>query len=97
MRRMVAQIAGCSITAEALDKLRKAQQEDQKGLLATGPKQKLGDYLVQWLEATRKPPMVKPSTYIQYRSVIHHHLVPGLGHTFIRKLTPQHIHAFVTM
>jgi integrase len=80
--------------AEALDKLRKAQQEDQKGLLATGPKQKLGDYLVQWLEATRKPPMVKPSTYIQYRSVIHHHLVPGLGHIFIRKLTPQHIQAF---
>ena len=25
--------------AEALEKLRKAQQEDQKGLLATGPKQ----------------------------------------------------------
>src|SRR6266550_1750176 len=80
--------------AEALEKLRKAQQEDQKGLLATGPKQKLGDYLVEWLEATHKPPMVKPSTYIQYRSVIHRHLVPGLGHVFLRKLTPQHIQAF---
>ncbi|HEY4037054.1 MAG TPA: tyrosine-type recombinase/integrase [Ktedonobacteraceae bacterium] len=80
--------------AEALEKLRKAQQEDQKGLLATGPKQKLGDYLVEWLEATHKPPMVKPSTYIQYRSVIHRHLVPGLGHVSLRKLTPQHIQAF---
>ncbi len=80
--------------AEALEKLRTAQHEDQKGLLATGPKQKLGDYLVEWLEATHKPPMVKPSTYIQYRSAIHRHLVPGLGHIFLRKLTPQHVQAF---
>src|SRR2546430_3903274 len=38
--------------------------------------------------------MVKPNTYLQYRSVIHCHLVPGLGHVFLRTLTPQHIQAF---
>src|SRR6266550_2445727 len=63
---------------EALEKLRKAQQEDQKGILATGPKQRLGEYLTQWLEDVHKP-TVRVSTYVEYRSIINHHLVPNLG------------------
>src|SRR5215469_6268932 len=80
--------------AEALEKLRKAQQEDQRGILATGSKQRLGDYLIQWLESTHRPPMVKHATYVQYHKTIHHHLIPGLGQVFVQKLTPQHIQAF---
>ena len=79
---------------EALEKLRKAQQEDQKGLLATGPKLRLGEYLVQWVEATYKPPMARHTTYVQYRSMIHKHLVPGLGQVFLQKLTVQQLQAF---
>lgn len=79
---------------EALEKLRNAQQESQKGILATGPKQRLGDYLIQWLETTHKPPMVKHSTYTQYRSAINNHLVPSLGQVFLHKLTVQHVQAF---
>jgi integrase len=79
---------------EALEKLRNAQQENQKGALATGPKQRLGDYLMQWLEMTHKPPMVKHSTYTQYRSAINKHLVPSLGHVFLHKLTVQQVQAF---
>lgn len=79
---------------EALEKLRNAQQENQKGILATGPKQRLGDYLIQWLETTHKPPMVKHSTYKQYRSAINKHLVPSLGHVFLHKLTVQQVQAF---
>jgi integrase len=80
--------------AEALEKLRKAQQEEQKGILATGPKQRLGDYLIQWLEATHKPPMARHTTYTQYRSMIHKHLAPNLGNVFLHKLTVQQLQAF---
>ena len=79
---------------EALEKLRQAQEEDRKGVLATGPHQKLGDYLMHWLETTHRPPMVRTSTYVQYRSLIKTHLVPGLGHIYVHKLTPQEIQAF---
>ncbi len=79
---------------EALEKLRKAQQENEKGLLPTGPKQRLGEYLIRWLETTHKPPMVKHSTYTQYRSAINNHLVPSLGKVFLHKLTVQQVQAF---
>ncbi len=35
---------------EALEKLRLAQEEDRKGVLPTGTRQKLGEYLVFWLQ-----------------------------------------------
>src|SRR3954447_15771398 len=72
--------------AEALEKLRKAQHEEKKGVLSTGPKQRLGDYLTQWLEDVYKP-TVRLSSYMNYKAVIHTHLVPELGHLFIQKLT----------
>jgi integrase len=76
---------------EALAKLRAEQEEDRKGTLPIGPRQKLGDYLVQWLESTHKPPMSRVNTYVQYKSMINAHLVPGLGHIYLQKLTPQDI------
>ena len=37
---------------------------------------------------------MRVSTYVEYRSIINHHLVSDLGHIFIQKLTPEHIQAF---
>ncbi len=79
--------------AEALDKLRTAQAEDKRGTLATGPRQKLGGYLTQWLEQVHKP-MIRVGTYVQYRTAINKHLIPGLGHIILQKLTPQQVQAF---
>ncbi len=79
---------------EALEKLRLAQEEDRKGTLPTGPYQKLGDYLLHWLETTHRPPMARTSTYVGYRTVITVHLVPALGHIYLHKLTPQEVQAF---
>jgi integrase len=76
---------------EALSKLRALQEEDRKGTLRIGPRQKLGDYLVQWLESTQKPPMSRPGTYVSYRSIMKKHLISGLGHIYLQKLTPQDI------
>src|SRR5215469_7658842 len=58
---------------EALEKLRQAQQEEKRGLLVTGPKQRLGDYLAYWLEEVYKP-TVRVSTYLRRRTIIQRHL-----------------------
>ena len=78
---------------EALEKLRRAQEEDRKGILATGPRQKLGEYLPQWLENVYKP-TVRHSSYEQHRSLSEVHIIPALGAIYLHKLTPQHLQAF---
>ena len=75
---------------EALEKLRKAQYEYQQGLLATGPRQSLAQYLEHWLEEVHKP-AVKLTTYAKYRRVIDKHILPEIGHLQLRKLTPEHL------
>ncbi len=79
---------------EALDKLRLAQEEDRKGVLSTSPRQKLGEYLIYWLETTSRPPMKRVGTYASYHTVIAVHLIPELGHIYLNKLTPQDVQAF---
>src|SRR6266550_7930870 len=38
--------------------------------------------------------MARHTTYVQYRSMINKHLVPGLGQVFLQKLTVQQLQAF---
>jgi integrase len=78
---------------EALEKLRQAQEEDRKGILATGPRQKLGEYLPQWLENVYKP-TVRRSSYEQHRYMSEGHIIPSLGAIYLHQLTPQHLQAF---
>jgi integrase len=75
---------------EALEKLRKVQYDYQQGLLATGPRQSLAQYLEHWLEEVLKP-AIKLTTYAKYRRVIDRHILPELGHLQLRKLTPEHL------
>lgn len=78
---------------EVQDKLNAALYEKKRGMLATGPQQSLGAYLERWLEQVCKLTM-RPNTYKQYRSVVHHHLVPSLGYIKLQKLTPEKIQTF---
>ena len=78
---------------EVQDKLNAALHEQKRGMLATGPQQLLKTYLENWLEQAYKP-TVKLNTYVQYRSVIRHHLVPAFGNIPVQKLTPEKIRAF---
>jgi integrase len=78
---------------EAYAKLERAWLEHQQGILATGPNQKLGDYLEQWLEDVHKP-TIGLSTYVKYRSVLNNHIKPLLGNRQIKQVTPQHIQTF---
>jgi integrase len=79
--------------SEALEKMRKAKEEERKGILATGPKQKLGDYLTSWLETVQRP-TIKKNTYVQYRMMINRHIIPALGQTHLQKLTAPQVQSF---
>jgi integrase len=78
---------------EVADKLTTALQEQKQGILATGPQQKLKDYLEHWLENVHKP-TVRLSTYQRYRTTLDRHILPELGHIPLQKLTPQHVQKF---
>lgn len=84
-----------STQQEALEKLRKAQSEQEQGVLATGPKLKLGVYLEQWLEDVKKPEL-RVSSYVKYKKLIVGYIIPVLGNLQLQKLTPQHVQSFYT-
>ncbi len=77
----------------AYEKLQKALQEQKQGILATGPQQKLSDFLTWWLEEVHQF-KICPSTYRRYQVTLKNHIIPALGHYQLQKLTTQRIQAF---
>jgi integrase len=75
---------------ETLSALRKALNEQERGVLATGPQQTLKTYLTHWLEEVHKP-TIRLSTYIKYRKLINTYILPVLGHVRLQKLSPQQV------
>src|SRR3989440_12058621 len=75
---------------EALEKLRKAQREQEQGTLATGPQQTVKQFLEYWLEDVYRA-KVRLVTYENHRMMIYKHLLPTLGHIRLQKLTVQHV------
>lgn len=80
---------------EVQEKLKTALYEQQQGILATGPQQKVGQFLTHWLEDVHKR-SIRPRTYERYEEIVRLHLVPGIGHHQLQKLLPQHLQAFYT-
>jgi integrase len=78
---------------EAAEALREALQAQKQGTLATGPKQKLKDYLVRWFDEMQKPNL-RDSTIERYENCIYKHILPALGHIELQKLTAQQIQSF---
>ncbi len=66
----------------------------EKGTLATGPQQKLGDYLENWIENVHKD-KVRISTYVKYKKLIKY-IVADLGDVWLQKLTPEQVRRFYT-
>jgi integrase len=54
----------------------------------------VGVFLDQWLREWVCP-TVRPSTYVNYASIVRIHLAPGLGHLPLARLTPQQVQAFL--
>lgn len=78
---------------EVQTKLKEALYEQQKGVLVTGPQQKVEQFLIHWLEDAHKQ-TIRDRTYERYEEIIRLHLVPGIGYHQLQKLSPQHLHAF---
>lgn len=80
---------------EVLDKLAAIRRTRDTGLpVGTSRPMTLGDYLEAWLRDTL-PTVVRPSTVASYSSLTRQHIIPGLGHHRLDKLTAVHIRAFL--
>ena len=80
---------------EVQEQLKTALHEQQKGLFVTGPQQKVGQFLTHWLENVHKQ-SIRSRTYERYEEIVRLHLVPGIGHHQLQKLSPQHLQSFYT-
>ena len=79
----------------------RGQGEARQGPAAPGgaaahprPAYPVGPYLRQWLDEVARP-RVRASTLKSYREIVEGHLVPGLGHIALAKLTPAEVQAFL--
>ncbi|MBO0795733.1 MAG: site-specific integrase [Ktedonobacteraceae bacterium] len=79
---------------EGIQKLRQVQREIEEGTLATGKQQKLGDYLIDWIENVHRDNL-RISTYVKYKKLVKY-VVADLGHIWLKKLTPQQVRRFYT-
>ncbi len=78
---------------EVQEKLKTALYEQQKGILVTGPQQQVGHFLTHWLEDVHKQ-SIRSRTYERYEEIVRLHLLPGIGHHQLQKLSPQHLQMF---
>ena len=77
------------------EQLKTALHQQQQGILATGPQQKVEQFLQHWLENVHKQ-SIRSRTYERYEEIVRLHLVPGIGHHQLQKLSPQHLQSFYT-
>jgi integrase len=80
---------------EVQGQLKTALHQQQQGTLATGPQQKVEQFLTHWLENVHKQ-SIRSRTYERYEEIVRLHLVPGIGHHQLQKLSPQHLQSFYT-
>src|SRR5450432_4234921 len=79
---------------DALKKLKKAVQEQEKGTLTVGPQNTLAQYLDYWLSVYKQS--IRPRSHERYEQIIRLHLVPTLGKVKLDKLSPQHLQTLYT-
>lgn len=79
--------------AEVAEKLREAQNQLAAGAVMDPGKMTVADWLNLWLESYVRP-NVRQATYENYRDHLDNHLIPGLGHIKLKKLTTTDIQLF---
>ena len=80
----------CKKREEAADVLQEMLYEQKQGILATGVKQTLGQYLEFWLENVQKP-AIRINHYINTRTIMNLHILPVLGRVQLQQLTAQQV------
>lgn len=74
----------------------KAKMEEYIKMLKLGvnieaSKTTFGDWILDWMELYKKPPLVRQSTYDNYMLWIENHIIPELGHIELSKLETDDI------
>lgn len=66
------------------------------GLNVEAGKTTFGDWILDWMELYKKPPLIRQSTYDNYLLWIKNHIIPALGHIELSKLTTDDIQKLYT-
>ena len=74
--------------AEVARKLTGALDARERGTLVTGPRQTVGQFFTQWLDAVR--PSLRPRTFVGYEQLVRLHVIPQIGALSLAP-TPQHL------
>ena len=78
---------------EVLDKLKKAQREQEDGMIVPGQRQTVKQFLEHWLENVQKL-KIEFGSYLRYREMLDRYIIGSLGHIQLQKLKTEHIEAF---
>lgn len=79
---------------EVADKLKALHRDQAAGVTLAADQQTLKQYLETWLEQRVKR-YNRTRTYIGYKSIVDHHLIPHLGKHPLAKLTPEQVQAML--
>jgi integrase len=79
--------------SEVKEKLAEALEQARKGIYIKPNKQTFGEWLEVWLKEYSKP-VIRPTTYDSYESLIRRHIQPGLGNIILKDLQPSQIQKF---
>jgi len=93
-RRVRKHVMGHS-RAEVKDKMAALMRAHKEQRPIPDQRAKVGPYLRRWLDEVAKPTL-RASTYDSYDDILRLHLVPGLGHLALAKLTPADVQVFLT-
>ena len=78
---------------EVEKKLNEARANADQGLVYDAAKLTTGEYLEKWLADSVRD-TVRARTYERYESLVRVHIVPTLGRTKLKSLTPAHVRGF---
>jgi integrase len=80
--------------AEVKDKMAALMRAHDEKRPIPSQREKVGPFLRRWLDEVAKPNL-RASTYESYDDILRHHLIKGLGHIPLAKLTPAEVQAFL--
>ncbi len=83
---------------EAREALTKLRRELDQGIEPGDDRMTMRRFLEKWLTECVEGAMstLRPNTRVSYASLTRNHLIPGLGHHLMAKLSPVHVQAFLT-
>ena len=77
-------------------KLKKRLQEREQGLSTNAGNMTVRQFLEAWIRDVIEPGDLEGKTKQGYELAVRKHLVPGLGHVKLAKLTPMHVQRFIS-